>query len=85
MCPTSDDDRIRPAVAGKEMSDFFDRLLGRGKPDAHRRTIGQRLQPFERKRQMRAALVVGDRVDFIDDDGFDVAQDGAALSAVSRM
>ena len=67
------------AVAGQEMSHFFDRLLGGGKADAHRRTISQRLQPLQRKRQVRAALVVGHGVDFVDDDGFDIAQNRAAL------
>jgi hypothetical protein len=28
---------------------------------------------------MRAALVVGDRVDLVDDHGLDIAQNGAAL------
>ena len=79
LVPDIDDHRSRPAVAGQKVRDFFDRLLGRGKPDAHRRTIGQRFQPLQRKRQMRAALVVGDGVDFVDDDGFDIAQNRAAL------
>ena len=61
------------------MRDFFDRLLGGRKPDAHRRAIGQRLQPLQRERQVRAALVVGDGVDFVHDDGLDIAQNRAAL------
>ena len=40
---------------------------------------GQRFQALQRKRQMHAALVVGDGVNFVDDHGFDIAQDGAAL------
>ncbi len=40
---------------------------------------GQRFQPFERKRQMRAAFVVGHGVNFVDDDGLDIAQNGAAF------
>ena len=36
-------------------------------------------QPFERNRQVRSALIVGDRVDFVDDDRFDIAQNGPAL------
>ncbi len=34
----------------------------------------ERFEPFERQRQVRAALVVGHGVDFVDDDRFDVAQ-----------
>ncbi len=49
------------------------------KPDANRRTIGERLQPFERQRQMRSALVVRDRVNFIDDDRLDGLQNFAAF------
>ena len=39
----------------------------------------QGFEPLERKREMSAALVVGDGVDFVHDHGLDVAQDGAAL------
>ena len=67
------------AIAGEKMRDLFDRLLRGRKADAHRRLVSQRFQPLERKRQVRAALVVGDGVNFVDDHGLDVAQDGAAL------
>ena len=40
--------------------------------------MSQSFQPLQRKRQMRAALVVGHGVDFVDDDGLDIAQNGAA-------
>ncbi len=69
-----DDYRRWPAVAGQEVSDFFNRLLGCGEPDAHRRSIGQRFQSLQRKRQMCAALVIGDGVDFVNDNGFNIAQ-----------
>ena len=46
-------------------------------------TVRERFQPFQRERQVCAAFVVGDRVDFIDDHGFDIAQNGAALLAPS--
>ena len=39
----------------------------------------ERIQPFERQRQVRAALVVGDGVDFIHDHRLDVAQNLPAL------
>ena len=61
------------------MRDQLDRLLRGGKADAHRRPVGKRVEPFERKRQMRAALVVGDGVDFVHDHRLDVAQDLPAL------
>jgi len=79
-----DDHRIGPSflrigTAREEMRDFFDRLLGRRKPDAYRRAHGQRFQPLQRKRQMHAALVVGHGVNFVHNHGLDIAQDGAAL------
>ena len=46
----------------------------------------QRVQPRQRERQMRAALVVGHRVDLVDDHGPRSAQHAPrAFSAVSRM
>ena len=41
--------------------------------------MSQRFQPFERKHQMRPALVVGHSVDLIDNHCLDVAQNRAAL------
>ena len=77
--PDVDDDGIGPAAARKEVRDLFNRLLRRGKPDAHRRAMSQRFQPLQRKREMHAALVVGYRVNFVHNHGLDIAQDGAAL------
>ncbi len=73
-----DDYGVRPAIAGKKVRDGLDRLLRGGKADADGRMLEQGFEPLERKRQMRAAFIVGDGVDFIHDHGFDVAQDGAA-------
>jgi hypothetical protein len=39
----------------------------------------QRLQPFQRERQMHAALVVGHRVNLVHDHGFNIAQNRPAL------
>ena len=36
--------------------------------------VAQRLEPLEREREVRAALVAGDGVDLVDDDGLDRAQ-----------
>ena len=41
--------------------------------------MGEGFEPFQRKRQMRTALVIGDGVDFVHDYGFNVAQNGPAL------
>ena len=73
------DGRRRPLAARQELRDALDGLLRSGKADAHRRALEQSLEAFERKRQMSAALVVGDRVNFVHDDRFDVAQHLAAL------
>ena len=71
--------RRRPAVSGQEVSNFLDWFLGRGKSDAHRGTIRQSLQPLQRERQVRATLVVRYSVDFVHNNGFDIAQNGATL------
>ena len=70
-----DDDRVGAAVAGQKVGDFFDGFLGGRQSDALRAGGGQGLQPLERNRQVCAALVVGHRVNFVHDDGFDIAQD----------
>ena len=79
-----DDHRLGPrilriGVARKEPRHFFNRLLRRGKPDAHRRAMRQRVQPLQRKRKMHAAFVIGHGVNFIHNHGLDIAQNGAAL------
>ena len=51
-----------------------DRSLGGRQPDALDRLLGQRLQPLQRQRQVRAALRPGDGVDLIDDQRLDVAE-----------
>ena len=67
-----DDGRSRASRAGQEMRDLLDRLLRRRQADA-RRPVRQQVKPLQRERQVRAALVVGDGVDFVDDHGLDVA------------
>ncbi len=59
------------------MRNFFDRLLRRRQADA-RRAVRQQVEPLKRNREVRAALVIGDRMDFVDDDGLDMAKDDAA-------
>ena len=69
-----------PAVrggAGEEMGDGLDRILGRGKADALQAVAAQRRQSLEREREMGAALVRRDGVDFVDDDRAGARQHGA--------
>src|SRR6476646_6423607 len=74
-----DDDWIRASVSCEKMRNVFNRLLRRRKTDADRRPMRQRLKPLERKREMRAALVIGYGVNFINDYGLNISQDGPAL------
>ena len=60
-----------PAVsscAGEEMGDHVNRILGRGEADALQLVAAERRQPFERQREVGAALVRRDGVNFVDDD-----------------
>ena len=73
-----DDHRVGTAIAGKKVRNLFDWFLCCRQTNAHRRTIGQRFQSFQREREMSAAFVVSHGVDFIHDYSFDIAQDCAA-------
>ena len=56
--------------------------------DAVARPGSQRLEPLEAEREVRAALRAGDRVDLVDDDVLDVAEDlarGAGEHQVQRL
>ena len=72
------DHRCRAVTPGKKLRKHLDGLLRGGKADADRRAREKSFEPLERKRQMRAAFIVGDGMDFIHDHRFDIAQDGAA-------
>ncbi len=76
--PDVDDRRHRPPCSSQEVRNRLDRLLRRRQSNA-RWLFRQPVEPLQRNRQMRAALVIGDGVNFIDDDSLDVVQDGAAL------
>ena len=65
--------------ADEQTGDLFDRLLRRRQPDALQRPPRERVEPLERQREVRAALVGGDRVDLVDDDGLGALEDAAAL------
>ena len=61
--------RRGPAGAGEEPAQALDRLLRGGKADPGNRAPCECLQAFERKRKVRAALVVGNGMNLVDDDG----------------
>ena len=62
----------------RKSRDLLDRLL-RGRKPMRNGWFAEQLQPLERKRQVRAALVVGDGVNFVHDHRLDIAQNLAAL------
>ena len=66
-------------ISGEEASDLFDGLLRGGEADADGRLVGEGFEALEGEREVDATFVVGDGVNFVDDYGFDGAQDGAAL------
>ncbi len=87
--------RTRGVRAGEEVGDEFDGILRGGEADALRRrrqtgeksagrqvifAAHERFQSLQRQSQMRAAFIVRDRVDFVDDDGADAAQILARLA-----
>ena len=66
--------RVAPAAsaasaADQQAGDRFDRPLGGRQPDAHRPVAADVFESFEGQREVRAALVAGDGVDLVDDDG----------------
>src|SRR5437763_805389 len=65
--------------SSEELRDQFNRFLRGGESDANRFLICQRFETLEREREMSAAFVVGNGVNLIDDDGFNVTQELAAL------
>ena len=68
------DDHRQRTVADQQPADGLDRPLGGRQADAVRAGVAQRLEPLEREREVRAALVARDRVDLVDDDRLDRAQ-----------
>ena len=71
----------RPALAGRRRPESgrpLDRLLRRRQADALQPPAAQRVEPLQRQREMRAALVRRDRVDLVDDDGLRGRQHAAA-------
>ena len=89
--PGVDDRTARHAVrraatgADQQARHLVDRLLRRREADALQPPAGEGVEPLERQRQVRAALVGGNGVDLVDDHRAGVAQHVAAAPAVSRM
>ena len=67
------------ATTCQEMCNLFNRLLCRREANAHRRTMCQGFQPLQRESQVSAALVVGHRMNLVNDHGLNITQDCAAL------
>ena len=71
-CPVSTNTGAGRLFPARKLRDQFNgRLLRSGKADTDRRTLKQSLKPLERKREMRAALVVRYGMDLIHDDCLD--------------
>ncbi len=72
------DDRDRAlsllAETAEEPRDLVEGALGGREADALRRLVGDRLEPFERQHEVRAALGRCERVDLVDDHRLDPAQ-----------
>ena len=61
-------DELDRAAPADKAADLLQRPLGRGEPDALDRPIADEpLQPFEREREMRAALCAGDGMHLVDE------------------
>src|SRR5215472_17494074 len=63
------DHRIGPVRAGQKLGHQLDWFLRGGKADARQELACQAVETLKRERQMSATLIVGDRVNFVDDDG----------------
>ena len=61
-------------IAHQQPGDFLDRPLRGRQPDADYRLLGQGAEALHRQRQVRAALVVGHGVNFVQDQGVDAPQ-----------
>src|SRR5258706_2605284 len=69
-----------PAIAHEELPNELHRLLRRRKANARGRLICESFKAFERKCEVRAAFIVGDRMNFINNHRLDSAKQLAAFS-----
>jgi len=58
---------VEARAADEKARDGFDGLLRRRQADARQAPAAQRIEPFERQREMAAALAARHRVNFVDD------------------
>jgi len=65
-------------LAGEEFGDERERALGGGESNAVGTEMGDGVETLKGKCEMCSAFVAGESVNFIDDDGFNMAQDFAA-------
>ena len=83
LARTGVDDGDRPCavlgLAAEEAGDLVEGALRGREADALRRRVGDRVEPFERQREVRAPLGGRERVDLVDDHRLDAAQDLAGL------
>ena len=75
------DDRREVAITDEQARDRLDGTLRRGQPDTRRALLAERFEPFEGEGEVRAALVVCDGVDLVDDDRLRGAHEVAAALA----
>ena len=68
--------RLAVVAPGEEVGDGLDGALGRRQPDAGDGPAGERVQAFEREREVGAPLVARDGVDLVDDRGADAREHG---------
>ncbi|OPZ76613.1 MAG: hypothetical protein BWY77_01862 [bacterium ADurb.Bin431] len=70
-----------PLIPAQKPRRLVQRLYRRGEADALEGVFGEVLQAFEAEGQVDAALVPGERVDFVHDDGLDGAEHLSRLGA----
>ena len=61
-------------AAHQETPDLLDGALRGREPDSHHRLLGEGAQPFHRQRQVGAAFVVGNGVNFVENEGMHPAE-----------
>src|SRR6185437_14156905 len=69
---------FRASTACEKVRNFFNGFLCGRKTDANWHAIGKSFQPLQRKREMSAALVVCDSVDFVHNDGLYITKNRPA-------
>jgi len=76
--PTVDECRKRTLAPDQKAGNLFDRFLRRRQTDSLDPSSGETLEPLKREREVRSALIPSERVDLVDDDGFDALEKPAS-------